>query len=268
MKKYLKIIRISIVVLADLFAIPIAWYSAYWLRFNLRDIPSLELRHATYLLPLLLFTQGAVFWAFKLYRGMWSFASMPDLIRILKAVAFGIGLVLVGLFFVPFKIPRSIIPIYAWLLVSLLGGTRFVYRWIKNYSRSSHKEGKRTLVVGAGHAADLLLRELRKGTSAEAYNIVVIYPLHLKKPVFDNLKIVFNSGSHIVFYKLPLFFKKIHYCISELLNRSKKLIISCAFIHHLPNPLNGVQIWAVGRQMMKCNAMFSSGILSAGACIV
>jgi len=174
MKKHFKIIRIAIIVFTDLFAIPIAWYAAYWLRFNLSVIPSLELRHATYLLPLLLFTQGAVFWAFKLYRGMWSFASMLDLMRILKAVAFGIGLVLVGLFFVPFKIPRSIIPIYAWLLVSLLGGTRFVYRWIKNYSRSSHKEGKRTLVVGAGHAADLLLRELRKRTSAEPYNIVVI----------------------------------------------------------------------------------------------
>ena len=73
-----------------------------------------------------------------------------------------------------------------------------------------------------------------------------IYPLHLKNPVFDNLKIVINSGSHIVFYKLPLFFKKIHYCISKVLNRSKKLIISCAFIHNLPKPFNGIQIWAVG----------------------
>ena len=100
------------------------------------------------------------------------------------------------------------------------------------------------IIVGGGVGATIGgYREYKK-----THNVgeAMIYPLHLKKPVFYNLKIVVNSGSHIVFYKLPLFFKKIHYCISELFNRSKKLIISCAFIHNLPKPFNGIQIWAVG----------------------
>lgn len=165
--------RRLIVIFADLIAIPIAWYSAYLLRFNLDFIPATELSNATHLLPMFLIAQALAFWVFKLYRGIWSLASMPDLIRILKAVLLGIGIALIGLLFVPFKIPRSIVPIYSWLLVSLLGGTRLLYRWAKNYNKGNLKTGKRTLIVGAGSAADLLLRELKKNT-VDGYNVLAI----------------------------------------------------------------------------------------------
>ncbi|NRA73962.1 MAG: polysaccharide biosynthesis protein [Rickettsiales bacterium] len=170
-KLHNKFVRKSLITLADLFAIPIAWYGAYWLRFNLGSIPKTEFLHATYLLPLLMVTQFFGFILFKLYRGIWSFASMPDLLRILKAVAFGVMLTLVGIFFISFKIPRSIIPIYSLLLVGLLCGSRVSYRWFKNYLRIGLKTGKKTLIAGAGSAADLLLRELIKNPD---YNIVVM----------------------------------------------------------------------------------------------
>jgi FlaA1/EpsC-like NDP-sugar epimerase len=174
MKKHLKnFTRQAIVVCADLLAIPIAWCSAYLLRFNLDFIPEPELSNAIYLLPMFLVAQALAFWVFKLYRGIWSFTSMPDFIRILKSVLLGISIALIGLFFVPFKIPRSIVPIYSWLLVSLLGGTRLLYRWFKNHSKDNLKTGKRTLIVGAGSAADLLLRELKKNTE-DSYNVLAI----------------------------------------------------------------------------------------------
>ena len=160
--------------LFDIFAIPISWYFAYWLRFNLGLIPGIELTNATHLLPLLMITQLFAFMMFKLYRGIWSFASMTDLIRILKAVTFGVCLILVGIFFLNFKIPRSIIPIYTLLLLSLLGGTRILCRWFKNYSSKNFKTGKRTLIVGAGSAADLLLREFAKNASRDEYNVIAI----------------------------------------------------------------------------------------------
>ena len=74
-----------------------------------------------------------------------------------------------------------VIPIYAWLLVSLLGGTRLLYRWYKQYYRAGFKEGKRVLVVGAGEAADLLIREVAKNVAINAYNIVAIVDDDLAK---------------------------------------------------------------------------------------
>lgn len=170
-----------IAILADLFMIPVAWYGAYWLRFNIGLIPLDEFLHATYLLPFLMVIQFVSFWFFGLYRGMWKFASLPDFIRILKAVTVGVILTVLVLFFVHFQIPRSIIPIYAWLLVSLPGGARLSYRWFKQNYYDNFREGKRVLVVGAGQAADLLLRELIKNTAMSVYDVIALVDDDLTK---------------------------------------------------------------------------------------
>jgi len=167
--------RRLVLILLDIIMVPIAWYGAYWLRFNLDLIPKQELLYATYLLPCLILIQFLVFWILGLYRGLWKFTSLPDFVRILKAVVFGVTLSLIVLFFIPFKIPRSVVLIYAWLLVSFLGGTRFLYRWFKNYYSGNFKEGKRSLIVGAGQAADLLIREFFRNTTLNSkYNVVAI----------------------------------------------------------------------------------------------
>jgi FlaA1/EpsC-like NDP-sugar epimerase len=170
-----------VAILADLFAIPIAWYGAYWLRFNIEFIPHNEFLHASYLLPFLMSIQFFSFWFFGLYRGIWGFASLPDLIRILKAVLVGVAFSVIVLFFVHFQIPRSIMPIYAWLLVSLLGGTRLFYRWFTHHYHKGLQEGKRVLIVGAGQAADLLLREFTKNDAINAYNVVALVDDDLTK---------------------------------------------------------------------------------------
>ncbi len=175
MKIIFKFFRWHLVtVLADILAIPVAWYGAYWLRFNLGVVPHHELIRASYFLPVLIFTQLSVFWFFGIYRGIWKFASLPDFIRILKVVFIGVAFALIGLFFVHFSIPRSIVPIYAWLLVSILGGTRIFYRWFKGYYRGGFKTGKRTLLVGAGQAADLLLRDFSRNRTLNTYNVLAM----------------------------------------------------------------------------------------------
>jgi FlaA1/EpsC-like NDP-sugar epimerase len=76
---------------------------------------------------------------------------------------------------VHFQIPRSVIPIYAWLLVSLLGGTRLLYRWFRRGRSKVLQDEKRVLVIGAGQAADLLLREFaKKSLVTNSYNVVAI----------------------------------------------------------------------------------------------
>ncbi len=144
----------------DLLVIPIAWIGAFWLRFNLDDIPPQSWKAAITAMPIVMLVQIAVYWGFGLYRGIWRFASLPDLLRIIKAAAVGILLASVSLFLINRLafIPRSVFPLYGILLVMMLGGSRFVARWIKDYSRML--QGQRVLIVGAGEAGEGLIRDL------------------------------------------------------------------------------------------------------------
>ncbi len=153
-------------VVHDLFMIPVAWLLAYWLRFNLREVPEQILEPVFTYLLFIIPIQAAVFWIFGLYRGVWRFASIPDLLRILKGTAVGL-VVSFSVLFVFYRledIPRSVPILYGILLVILLSGPRFVYRWLKDH-RVSFSGGKRILLVGAGRAGEALARDLLRDRS-------------------------------------------------------------------------------------------------------
>lgn len=152
----------------DVLMIPIAWVGAYWFRFNLEAIPPGFLALALQTVPVVLAIQAALFWQFGLYRGIWRFASMPDLMRIVKSVAVATAVAAVALFLITRMegIPRSVLPIYALLLVALLGGPRFAYRWWKD-RRLYQREGTKALIVGAGSAGEMLVRDLLRDPNRE-----------------------------------------------------------------------------------------------------
>lgn len=153
-----------IAILHDLLLIPIAWFGAFGLRFNLEGIPQNEWLLALWVFPMIFGVQTIAFWILRLYRGVWRFASMPDLLRIFKAVLLGLAVSLLILFFTMRLegIPRSIFPLYGMLLVIGLGGGRFFVRWLKE----KHEWGKgsitgtRVLIVGAGISGESLVRDL------------------------------------------------------------------------------------------------------------
>ena len=141
--------------------IPIAWYLAYWLRFNMDSVPPYMLERATSVLPILLIAQGLVFWYFGLYRGVWRFASIPDLVRIVKALGMGVLVAAILVFFIYRMegIPRTIFPLYGILLLLLIASPRLLYRWFREHQVTAVAKSK-VLIVGAGPAGELLAREL------------------------------------------------------------------------------------------------------------
>ena len=156
------------IILHDILAALFAWLGAYWLRFNL-DVPAefqaAALTTLVWVVPL----QAVAFWRFGLYRGIWRFASLPDLKRIVLAIGLAallIPLVLV-LFGVSAVVPRSVLILDPLLLVILMGGSRMAYRAWKEHRLASvlHPDSKPVLVAGAGSAADFLLRELARNPS-------------------------------------------------------------------------------------------------------
>ncbi len=152
------------VVLHDLAAAALAWMGGYWLRFNLVVPPEFvvsALSTLAWVVPL----QALLFWRFGLYRGIWRFASLPDLQRIVKAVALAAvatPLVLV-LFRVQVVVPRSVLLLDPILLLLIMGGSRFAFRaWKDRRFTGLLNESRPVLILGAGSAADLWLRELRR----------------------------------------------------------------------------------------------------------
>jgi FlaA1/EpsC-like NDP-sugar epimerase len=155
--------RAALAMLHDVIAAAIAWALAFWLRFNL-DVP-VEYRPMFWsTLPVVVPLQAIVFWAFGLYRGIWRYASLHDLRSIVIAVtvaALAVPALLVLLREVS-PVPRSVFVLDPLLLVFMMGGSRIAYRAWKERSLGALSAASRTpvLVLGAGDAADALLRDL------------------------------------------------------------------------------------------------------------
>ncbi len=154
------------VIIHDLFMIGLAWELSWLARFNF-EIPDQVYIQANLLtLPLVILIQGAVAWNFTLYKGLWRFASVPDLWNIMRAVIIGTSLILVCqfLFFRLESIPRSVFVLYPLFVIVLLGGPRLIYRLWKDHSLNlnSIKGGPKVLVIGAGTSGESLVRDMKR----------------------------------------------------------------------------------------------------------
>jgi FlaA1/EpsC-like NDP-sugar epimerase len=146
--------------LHDLVAVAACWLLAYWLRFNF-DVPESFLSGALKALALVLCVHAPIFWFFGLYRGIWRYASLMDLRRIILAVGFASMVVAAAVFMLAVAdVPRSVLVLHPLVLVLVMGGSRFTYRAWRDrllYGRMVI-EGDPVLVIGSGDAADRLLR--------------------------------------------------------------------------------------------------------------
>jgi FlaA1/EpsC-like NDP-sugar epimerase len=151
----------------DLCALTLAWFGSYLLRFE-SSIPQDFLNTAIAIWPAALLMHGACFWRCGLYRGLWLFASLPDLLRIIKAVLLGGVLTIIAvLVFHPLPtVPRTILFLSPLLELLIMGGARFTYRATKEFYRYGGllAQGRPVLIVGAGQAAATLIRELARSS--------------------------------------------------------------------------------------------------------
>ncbi len=167
--------RALLALLFDLFAPVFAWTAAFMLRFNFQwpdAYNGVVLAGLAVLLP----THAlACRWA-GLYRGLWIFASLPDLKRVLRAVAVSslALLVFVALYRGELTAPRSTVVLYPLLLVAWMAGGRVLYRMFKEHRLYGGlvAQGKPVVVVGAGRAAAMLVRELERSPDWRVVGLV------------------------------------------------------------------------------------------------
>nr|MBA2734132.1 glycosyl transferase [Acidobacteriota bacterium] len=149
-------------VLLDLVLIVLAYYSAYVLRFG-PMAESLTWRIFLRTLPVLLFVKMAAFLVMGIYRGLWRYTGIDDLVVIGKAVIAGsITSMLVILFAFRFEgVSRTVFVIDALLMLVLLAGSRMAFRLFRKILPPTKTiNGCRVLIYGAGDAGELLLREI------------------------------------------------------------------------------------------------------------
>ncbi len=141
--------------------IVLAYLAAYAIRFDF-SVPGHDLAVFWVTLPYLLLLRLVLFEGFRLHNGYWKHFSLHDLVQLGLAVSLG-SLLFAGarVFPGPMQaVPRSVL-VLEWLMgIFFLGGARFAVR----YSRENHlpmkpAKGKRTLIIGAGEAAELFLRQ-------------------------------------------------------------------------------------------------------------
>lgn len=153
------------IILHDIVMVGVAWTLAILIRYEWPLFPDVE---ATLwqALPIVIIVQSLVLWQGGLYRGIWRFASLPDLLSILRTAFIGtlsIALVLV-LFNRLALIPRSSLLFYPFLLIIFLGLPRLIFRvWNEhsfNFLLTDQTHPKRVLILGAGTSGDMLVRDM------------------------------------------------------------------------------------------------------------
>ncbi len=123
---------------------------------------------------------AAVFLFMGLYRGVWRYASLNDLLGIARSATLVVMIFLLVMFLWTRldALPRSL-PVINWfVLMALLGGSRFCYRLLKDRRLDirMEKEGHSripVLLVGAGDGAELFIRSILRSGEAN-YRIVGI----------------------------------------------------------------------------------------------
>ena len=158
-------IRTVIAFVHDIAAVIAAWTLAYLFRFNF-EIPAVYLASLKEILPWVVPIHAAAFLWFGLYRGLWHYASLPDLRRILLAVLTSAAAVPLALFMLQILAgtPRTVLLLAPILLLFIMGGSRLAYRLWKEHLLYGLKEleGNLVLVLGAGDAAVGLVKELAR----------------------------------------------------------------------------------------------------------
>ena len=167
------IFRIVLLVLMDMLIITAAGPLAIYVRYNLFFEPqAIEfIENIFQYLPVNLILTVIVFAVFRLYQGIWKYASASDLVNIIlaclvSAVTQTVGMTLMGL-----RFPRSYPFMYFAVLTAGISIFRFTYRIIAYFRQKQQgliKEGKtNTMIVGAGEAGNTLLKELQNSKFVE-----------------------------------------------------------------------------------------------------
>jgi FlaA1/EpsC-like NDP-sugar epimerase len=151
---------------SDAILFGVALYLSFYLRFE-GVIPDLHLRQFFIYLPLFVGLKILAFYIFQIYRFIWSYMGLYELLKIFKVLTFCSLVISTIILFLTYEesfkgFPRSIFLIDYVLSLILVGGFRISKRVFLQTLKYSEVEQKRTLVIGAGNAGEQIVRDMKR----------------------------------------------------------------------------------------------------------
>ncbi|MCA1621762.1 MAG: hypothetical protein LC795_21315 [Acidobacteria bacterium] len=185
-------------VLLDVLLVILAYYFSYVTIFGSDLVPEVW-RLFLSTVPVLIFVKMTALLAAGVYRGLWRYISLDNLIVYAKAVAAGsVASVLVLLFAFRFEgFSRAVFVLDAMFFFLMLAGSRVAFRLFRQLIPAPARGGRRVLIYGAGDAGELLLREMRNNLRLQYTPVGFVDDDPFKKgKVIHGLR-VFGGNGHL-----------------------------------------------------------------------
>lgn len=162
--------------ITDIIIVNIAIYMALLLRFDGKIMTHYkEIYYNTFLV--LTFIKIIVYIMMGLYSSLWRYASIDELLQIFFATAIETALCyLYGEYF-NVRLPRSVYIISWFITFIFIGGSRLSYRILRrlnNLVRFDKSEKSRVMVIGAGEAGSMVIKELKKHDELNSVPVAII----------------------------------------------------------------------------------------------
>lgn len=171
MKKIIRdnqlLLKKILLIIYDIVAVIVSGYLALLMRFELEpsQIPEQFLNPYRRYNWIMIIITILVFYAFRLYSSLWTYAGAVELMNIVLAGCVVGGFQIAFYAFIDVRMPRSYWLLFIMNLIILIFASRYFYRafrWLVGYIRGENAaEMHRAMVVGAGAAGNVLIKEIR-----------------------------------------------------------------------------------------------------------
>ncbi|MGV8145858.1 MAG: polysaccharide biosynthesis protein [Alkaliphilus sp.] len=174
----------TVLIFFDILLINLAFVCAFYLRFEGKIFGAglgVE-QFNTYMYNIVIFTviKIIVFYLFGLYKSLWKYASIEELVQVVTT-SFAANAAIISYMVISQQVlPRSIYILAFMLDVIFIGGIRFSYRVARRfkeggvYGLTKSKNIKRVMIVGAGQAGAMVIKELKNHEDLHSKPVAVI----------------------------------------------------------------------------------------------
>lgn len=172
-------IRTALLICLDIILINLSLRISYFLRLDGSNIADAEnfYRDMVHIAIVCTFIKIAVFLVLRLYKSLWKYASIYEMISLLNACFIGNVLMLSYAFLMQVQVPRGIFIINFFTDLFLIGGVRFAYRIFMRLVMGEivrGKDFKRVLVLGGGDAGAIIIKELKNHTELKSIPVAIV----------------------------------------------------------------------------------------------
>ena len=158
-------IRRFFLLMLDIVIIVVSSWTAIIIRFDFKpgNIDQRFIESIWSYMPINVIVTLLIFNIFRMYKSLWRFAGVIEMLNVFSACVIATGVQLVGLKFLNYPVPRSYHFLYFALILFMTIISRFIYRFLRATYRRIKNGGstRNVMVIGAGEAGNALIREIK-----------------------------------------------------------------------------------------------------------